>query len=186
MMLVHDLLREDLIEFLKQRQTSRFHSEHFHDLVNVIRRTTRGIHTRKNRKLLEIGTIHVQNLERLGDLATHTPITHQLVLDFAELQTTHIEISRDHHLQEALLHTLTQKLNADLVCRQELEANRKFTLGLDESTRDLNLVPELDRKLLRLQTSLNLRHIQHTATNELGGIQLNTNDPRTARAVVLD
>lgn len=185
MVVVHRLLREDLVELLEQRKTRRLNSEDIHDLVNVVRSAAGVIDTRENRKLLEIGTLHIQYLERLTDLATHATIADQLIFDFAEIETTHARISGHDHLQKSLLDATTNGLNADLIGRQELEANRQFTLGIDEGAGNLHLLRKLGSQLLRLQTSLNLRHVQHTATNELRGIQLHTNHPRTANTVGL-
>lgn len=182
---VHGLLREDLIELLEERQTRGFNPEHVHDLVNVVRGTARGIHPREHRKLLKIGTLHIQHLEGLADLSTHASIAHKLVLDLAELETTDVGIAGDHHLQETLLDATTNGLNADLVRRQELEANRQVTLGVDQRARDLDLIGKLGSQLLRLQTRLNERHVENTATDELRGIQLHTHDPRTPHTVRL-
>ena len=131
-MLVHSLLREDLIELLEQRKARGLHAEDIHNLVNVIRCATGVVHTREHRKLLKIGTLHIQHLERLRNLATHTSVAHELILDFTELETSDIGISRHHHLQKTLLDATTDGLNANLIGRQELEANRKFTLRVDE------------------------------------------------------
>lgn len=185
MVLVDSLLREDLIELLEQSQTRGLNSEDIHDLVNVVRCATGVVHTWNHRKLLQIRTLDIQHLERLRNLASHTPIAHKLILDFTELQATHTGISRDHHLQKTLLDATTNRFNADLVGSQELEANRQFALGVDERTRDFDLLSKLGGQLLRLETSLNLRHIKHTATNELRGIQLHANNPRTANTVRL-
>ncbi len=184
-MLVHGLLREDLVELLEERQARGLNSEDVHNLVNVVRGRAGGVHAREHRKLLEIGTLHIQHLERLADLATHAAIAHKLVLDLAKLETPDVGISGDHHLQKAFLHAATDGLNADLVRRKELEANRQVTLGVDQRTGDLDLLREFGRQLLRLQSRLNERHIQDTTADKLGGIQLHTNDPRTTHTIRL-
>lgn len=148
MVLIHRLLREDLIKLLKESQTRRLNTEDIHDLVNVIRGAAGVVDTREHCKLLEIGTLHIENLERLADLATHTPIADQLILDLTKLETTDIGIARHHHLQKTLLDATTDGLNANLVGRQELEANRQFTLCIDQGARDLNLLCKLGSQLL--------------------------------------